>query len=404
MIELKEHIDPVSLAAFPDAWRRELDEVLYYWAAYVTDQQQGFYGSVNNDNRPDPEAPVGLVMCSRILWAFSAAAPVTGNPVHRQMADRAYQFITTHFFDRKSGGVYWSVEPSGDVHDPKKQLYGQAFGIYGLSEYFRLTADPEALNAAIELFRLIEVYGFDKEKNGYIEAFARDWSDISDLRLSEKDHNERKTMNTHLHVIEAYVNLYTVWPDTKLKESIRNLLWLFDRYFINHQNYHLNLFFDDDWNNKSGLQSYGHDIEAAWLLQQSAEQLGDQEYIDHFRQLALPVTRAAAEGLDKDGGLWYEFEPASGELVKEKHSWPQAEAMVGFYNAWQLSGDSRFLQQCMDSWAFIEKYIIDHQKGEWFWGVQADYSVMQKDKAGFWKCPYHNTRALLELMRRINLK
>ena len=398
-----EHINPGARYYFHQELRSELEAILNYWVKYIPDNQRGgFYGKVDNDNLPDITAPVGAVMCSRILWAFSAGTAITENTAHREMADRAYHFINNFFIDRQYGGVYWSLKPGGEALDTKKQLYAQAFCIYGLSAYYQLTAHEEALQTAIELYRCIEQYGFDNEKNGYIEAFARDWSAISDLRLSAKDNNERKTMNTHLHVIEAYASLYTVWPDPALKERIMNLLGLFDRYFIDHSGFHLRLFFDDDWHSKSALQSYGHDIEAAWLLQQCAAIIADKALTDRFRLLAIPVTNAAAEGKDADGGLWYEYEPEENKLIREKHSWPQAEALVGFYNAWQLTGEKKYYQHCLETWAFIRQYIRDHEKGEWFWGIQEDYSVMNEDKAGLWKCPYHNTRAMLELMKRIN--
>lgn len=403
MIYTMQHINPGARIYFQQELRSELEAILNYWARFTPDNQRGgFYGKIDNNNVPDLTAPVGLVMCSRILWAFSAGAAITGNDRHREMADRAFGFITDHFTDKEYDGVYWSVKPGGEAPDTRKQLYGQAFCIYGLSEYFRLTADQEALDKAIGLYNCIEKYGFDKEKNGYIEAFARDWSAISDLRLSAKDNNERKTMNTHLHVIEAYANLYSVWPDPVLKERIINLLGLFDRYFIDHTQYHLRLFFDDDWQSKAELQSYGHDIEAAWLLQQCAEISGEEELIAQFRKMAVHITDAAAEGQDADGGLWYEYEPAENKLIREKHSWPQAEAIIGFYNAWQLTGEKKYYQHCLETWAFIRQYIRDHANGEWFWGVYADYTVMPEDKAGFWKCPYHNSRAMLELMKRIN--
>ena len=397
-----EHINPGARIYFQKELRSELEAILNYWAKFTPDQQQGgFYGKIDNQNFPDLTAPVGLVMCSRILWAFSAGTATTGNSRHREMADRAFQFISDHFTDKKYGGVYWSVKPGGAVLDTKKQLYGQAFCIYGLSEYFRLTADQQALEKAIGLYHCIEQYGFDKEKNGYIEAFAQDWTELSDLRLSAKDNNERKTMNTHLHVIEAYGNLYSVWPDPLLKERIVNLLGLFDRYFIDHTHFHLRLFFDDDWVSRSALQSFGHDIEAAWLLLQCAAIIAEEELISHFGKLAVRITDAAAEGRDTDGGLWYEFKPAENTLIREKHSWPQAEALIGFYNAWQLTGEKKYYQHCMETWAFIRQYIRDHANGEWFWGVFDDYSIMPEDKAGFWKCPYHNSRAMLELMKRI---
>lgn len=399
-----EHINPGARHYLHQELRAELEAILNYWTLYALNPDtEGFYGKIDNENIPDATAPTGLVMCSRILWAFSAGVSMTENQQHREMADRAFRYILDYFFDKEQGGVFWSLLPDGQPADTKKQLYGQAFCIYGLAEYFRLTGENKALESAVDLYAHIENNGFDKVKNGYVEAFARDWSALSDLRLSAKDHNERKTMNTHLHVIEAYANLYTVWPDEGLKERIRNLLGLFDRYFIDHTDFHLRLFFDDDWNCKTELRSYGHDIEAAWLLQQCAEIIDDRDLIGKFRELAVPVTNAAAEGQDTDGGLWYEYEPAGDKLIREKHSWPQAEALVGFYNAWQLTGDKKYYQHCLETWVFIRQYIRDHKKGEWFWGVYEDYTVMPEDKAGFWKCPYHNSRALLELIRRINL-
>ena len=399
-----EHINPGARLYFHQELKAELESILNYWAQYSPDLPRGgFYGKIDNENIPDSKAPVGLVMCSRILWAFSAGSAVTDILHHRETADRAYRYIQDNFIDHEFGGVYWSVQPGGTPLDTKKQLYGQAFCMYGMSEYFRLTNNNQALETAIALYRQIEHHGFDEEKNGYIEAFSRDWSALSDLRLSAKDNNERKTMNTHLHVIEAYANLYSVWPDDELKDRIRNLLWLFDRYFINHTDFHLRLFFDDDWNAKSDLQSFGHDIEAAWLLQQCAGTIQADDLLSRFRELAVPVTNAAAEGQDKDGGLWYEYEPAADKLIREKHSWPQAEALVGFYNAWQLTGEKKYYQHCLETWAFIRQYIRDHEHGEWYWGVYADYSLMKEDKAGFWKCPYHNSRAMLELMKRINV-
>ncbi|MFT3845241.1 MAG: AGE family epimerase/isomerase [Lacibacter sp.] len=382
--------------------RKELDDILSYWMKYTVDEVHGgFCGSVNNQNIADPDAAKGIVLHARILWSFSAAYRLAKQEEYFVFAQRAYHYISDFFFDHEFGGVYWSVEADGKLLDGKKQIYGLAFCIYGLAEYYKVCNDSSVLDKAIELYKLIEQYSFDEKKNGYIEAFTREWNEIADLRLSEKDNNERKTMNTHLHVIEAYANLFSVWPVDELKNRISNLLQLFDEHFINKNNYHLHLFFDDDWHSKSLLQSYGHDIEAAWLLQQCAEIINDEKWIKQFRLYAVPVADAAAEGLDKDGGLWYEYEPAENHLITEKHSWPQAEAMIGFFNAYRLSGHEKYLQYSLHSWEFVKKYIRDQEGGEWFWGVNKDYSLMEKDKAGFWKCPYHNSRACIELMKRI---
>jgi mannobiose 2-epimerase len=380
----------------------ELNAILDYWEKFTVDEQHGgFYGSVNNDNAPDALAPKGIVLNSRILWAFSAACQLTKKESHLAMATRAFTYILHHFTDQQHGGVFWSVDFEGKMLDGRKQIYGLAFCIYGLAEYYRVTHEEAVLYQAKQLFEQVELYSLDKKEGGYIEAFARNWKPVLDLRLSEKDDNVKKTMNTHLHIVEAYVNLYSVWPNKFLRERIINLLELFNRYIINKTTHHLNLFMDEDWEVRSSLQSYGHDIEAAWLLQECAEVADDKIYIDHYTKLAATLADAAAEGLDSDGGLWYEYLPEKKELIREKHSWPQAEAMIGFFNAWQLTGDKKYFNYTLNSWEFIKKHIKDSRNGEWFWGVYGDYSVMQKDKAGFWKCPYHNSRACLELIRRI---
>ena len=208
-------------------------------------------------------------------------------------------------------------------------------------------------------------------------------------------------MNTHLHILEGYSNLYHAWPDDLLKTKIGGLSQNFFEHIIDPATNHLKLFFDEDWNCKSNIISYGHDIEAAWLLQEAAETIADARMIERSKETAVKTAKAAKEGLDTDGGLWYEYEPAQNLLVKEKHWWPQAEAIVGFFNAWQVSGDNTYLQASLNAWDFTKKYIIDNELGEWVWGIKADYSVMtEKDKVGIWKCPYHNSRACIEIMQR----
>ena len=391
-----------TLPALKKEVDKELRSILSWWKQHAIDKKRGgFYGSVNNGNTPDATAPKGVVMTSRVLWAFSAAYTHTNDPGDLLMATRAWEYLRDHFIDKRHGGVYWSVDANGDIHEDRKQIYGLAFSLYGLAEYYKIKREEPVLQEAKKLCNFIEQYSWDKVKGGYIEAFTREWKPLDDLRLSEKDDNQKKSMNTHLHVVEAYANLYQVWPDPALEERITGILDLFNRHIINSKTMHLDLFMDEDWQVKSTLQSYGHDIEAAWLLQECAEITEDKTYIDYFRQLAVKLAAAAAEGLDKDGGLWYEFDPAGSHLIKEKHSWQQAEALVGFFNAWQITNDKKFLTRSYQTWEFIKQHIKDSRKGEWFWGVNEDYSPMQKDKAGFWKCPYHNSRACLEIIKRI---
>ena len=318
------------------------------------------------------------------------------------MAARAYNYLANHLIDKEFGGLYWTVDHAGNKLDNKKQVYASAFAIYALSEYYKATHSKAVLKGAIKLYKLLVDKSFDKVKTGYLEAFAENWQTISDLRLSAKDANEKKTMNTHLHVLEGYTNLYRVWPDESLKEQICLLLNNFGNHFIDTATGHFNLFFDENWNRRSTLISYGHDIEAAWLLLDSADAIGDTVQAERLKRIAVNISGLTAEGLDKDGGLWYEYEPAQGHLIKEKHWWVQAEAMVGFFNTWQITGIEKYLDISIASWEFVKNNMLDKTNGEWFWGIDEHGKVMSKDdKAGLWKCPYHNSRACIEIIRRI---
>jgi mannobiose 2-epimerase len=380
----------------------ELKEILQWWALNMVDKKQGgFFGSINNNNISNMNAAKSVVLNSRILWTFSSAYLFFQEKIYLDLAKRALEYIVHFFSDKEFGGVFWSVDAKGNMKEGKKQMYGIAFCIYALAEYYKTTGDVFALQFAKDLYEDIERYSFDAKNGGYIEAFTRDWKAADDLRLSEKDDNEKKTMNTHLHIVEAYANLYTAWPDIKLQEKIRSLLKIFDQYIINKNNYHLQLFLDDKWTVRSSLISFGHDIEAGWLLLACAEISGDQALSDLYKILAVKLTDAAAEGIDRtDGGLWYAYVPDLNKWEKEKHSWPQAEAMVGFFNAWQITNEDKYLKHSMGSFDFIKKQIKDKQHGEWFWGIEADGRVMKKEKAGFWKCPYHGTRACIEIYKR----
>ncbi len=390
----------------PPAYRRQMQRqlaaILNYWMEYTPDQEQGgFIGRVDERDRPDPESPKGLVMDTRLLLGFSAAYRANRNASYQMAARRACEYLLNHFLDYEHGGAFWSLNASGHPLNDRKQIYGQAFFLYGLTEFYRAGGELAILQAAIALFRVIEEHSFDAGRKGYYEAFARDWQPLQDLRLSEKDDNGQKTMNTHLHVLEAYSNLYKCWPDSLLRQQIIGLLEVFDRYMVDHRSGHLLLFFDEDWQSRSTLISYGPDIEAAWLLQEAAGTIGDEDWIVRTRALGLQIATAAAEGLDDDGGLWYERDDNG--LVREKHWWPQAESMVGFLQTWQITGDEIWYRRSLDSWNFVRKYLLAPMGKEWYWGVRADHSTMPgQDKAGFWKCPYHNSRACLEILRRLH--
>lgn len=378
------------------------DNILMYWINNVIDEKNGgFLGHIDYPNKPKYDAPKGSVLNARILWTFSAAYRLFKNESYLKAAERAYQYITEHFIDREFGGVYWELDYLGKPLNPRKQIYALSFTIYGLAEYYMVSNNTESLELGKQLFDVIEKYSFDQQRNGYVEALSHKWEPLSDFRLSEKDANESKTMNTHLHILEAYANLYRVWKDDRLKKALRNLIELFMNKFINKNN-NLNLFFDDDWTLKSDEISYGHDIECSWLLHEAAEVLGDHELLHKVEKVAVNMAVETFKGIDTDFGLFNESFPHEHRIDTDKHWWPQAEAIVGFYNAYQISGEDRFLTQAFNSWEFTKNFIVDKQYGEWFGKVNKEGKpYLADEKVGFWKCPYHNARACLELIRRI---
>ncbi|MCU0335236.1 MAG: AGE family epimerase/isomerase [Chitinophagaceae bacterium] len=383
------------------ALQQQLETMLHFWQHLMPDPVHGgFWGAMNNDLQVIPQASKGCVLHARILWTFSSAAQQLANSSYTDCADDCYRFFQ-HFFDPEHGGVYWSLRYNGSPLDTKKQVYAQAFAIYGLAAYYQLRQQPAVLQQAVHLYQLLETHSLDKTAGGYFEAFSRQWGELPDLRLSEKDANEKKTMNTHLHVLEAYTALYRVWPHQQLLQSLLHLLQMFQTHILTNQ-YSMGLFFDEHWQRKDQQVSFGHNIEASWLLQEAAEATGDEAWITWSRELAVAMARQAIAGIDSDGGMWHEMNAATGHWQKEKHWWPQAEAMVGYYNAWQNSGDAALLQQSLRSWQFVQRYLLDSRTGEWFWGIDANYQRLpNEDFAGFWKCPYHNGRAYLELLKRM---
>ena len=389
---------------YAQAFQQELDRILAYWTTHAPDTQfGGFHGQITEKNEVITRAPKGAVLNARILWTFSAAHRHQPRPELLALATRAFDYMEQHFLDREHGGVFWSVDYTGQPLDTKKQIYALAFALYGLSEYYAASGNERALQHAQDLFRCIEQHSFDPKHGGYLEALGRDWTPLEDLRLSDKDANEKKTMNTHLHVLEAYTNLYRHWPDAHLRAQIEALLEVFLAHIIDPATQHLHLFLDEQWRTKSTVVSFGHDIEAAWLLLEAAEVLGDEDGIDRFRQVAVDMAAAAAQGLDFTGGLSYEFDSASNHWNREKHWWVQAEALVGLLNAYQLSGQRRFYEQFVGVWEFTRRYIIDYERGEWHWGITESRALIAgEDKAGFWKCPYHNARACLEVIGRLS--
>lgn len=389
------------------------ENILPFWLNKMQDMERGgWYGQMLADGTLVKDAPRGAILNARILWAFSAAYRVLGKAEYLEAATRTYKYICQHFVDRVHGGTYWSVDADGSPLDCRKQFYAQGFMIYGLSEYYRAlsTFNPptsgdkreDALQLAIDLFYIIEEHSRDRQYGGYIEACTRDWQPMHDMRLSDKDANYPKSQNTHLHILEPYTNLYRVWHDARLKEALEHLLDVFCNRILNRQGYHLQMFFGMDWTPiPQQWESYGHDIEASWLMHEAALVLGDEQLLSEIEPIIRTIARASEKGLRPDGSMIHEVNVSTGLYDSERHWWVQAEAIVGFYNLYQHFGDEKALYKAECLWQYVREHLIDNHLGEWHWSVDENGKVnVNEDHAGFWKCPYHNTRMCLEIIER----
>ena len=393
--------------------------ILPYWIDRMVDPAGGFFGRRDGFDSLDPSAPKGAILNARILWTFSAAYRELHRPEYLDMATRAYDYIRARFVDHEHGGTYWSLNPDGSVLDDKKQFYAIGFMIYGLAEYYRATGCDEALALAYELFTCIETHSRDRREGyeGYFEASTRTWQPIADMRLSDKDTNASKTMNTHLHIIEGYTNLLRALKQRKadghgdlpapsapldsmiatVEEATRGLQRIFLDRIENPVTHHLTLFFDDDWHQVGGdIESYGHDIEASWLLLETAQVIADPdllaETLSHTRRIAL----AGLQGRCCDGSMVYERHP-DGHYDNDKHWWVQAENVIGQLYLAAYHDMPEMLAKARQSWHYILDNLVDPE-GEWYWSRRASDGAINRtdDKAGFWKCPYHNSRMCLE--------
>lgn len=393
-----------------DAWRRELerelkDNILGFWMRYSLDVENGgFIGEMSRDLQVVPNADKGLVLNARMLWTFACAYRIYGELAYLAMAERAYDTLHEVFRDEEHDGLYWTVDAYGRPVKTKKQVYGQAFVIYALAEYVRAKGQRSeaALSWAKKLYRLLEKHAYDPVHLGYVEALARDWQETDDLSLGADDLNERKSMNTHLHVMEAYTNLYRVWKSEGLRARLTELIDVHLNRILNPATYHFQLFFDDAWQVRSKEISYGHDIEGSWLLCEATDVLDDPERQARVRRVAAAMADAVlSEGVDGDGGVLHERDD-NGRLDDAKEWWPQAEAMVGFLNAYQLTGDGKFRDAAQASWSFIQRFVVDHDYGEWHFRVnRSGEPIPGYLKISPWKCPYHNSRACFEMIERL---
>ena len=375
------------------------ENILPFWENYTLDPNGGFHGIVLNDGTPVPKAPKGCVLNARILWTFSNAYMHFENEAYKELANRAQEYFLTHFIDKEFGGTYWVVQADGTPLDDQKQCYGIAFAIYGLAAHYQATGKHESLQQAISLYRKMEEKAFDPLNGGYIESFTRDWKTPKHYGYDGTG-VAAKTMNTHLHLLEAYTQLYRVWPDAGLKNQLKGLVNVFLEKIIDKNRWHQNLFLSREWENLEHIDSYGHDVELSWLLLEAAEQLQEEILIKQTKDIALKlVDTQMQEGRNADGSLLYELR--DGEIDGNLSWWPQAESVIAFFNAWQISGNEKYLNAAITTWEWIKDKLVDTEYGGWYGGLGPDGKpLIGQPKVSLWKCPYHNSRMAFELLAR----
>jgi cellobiose epimerase len=408
-----------ELKKYREIFRKELHEnILSYWMKNGVEKNgHGFYGAVDLDGNPVLKANKTSVLNARILWTFSAAAMLDGNKDYAAMADKAYRVVTGDFGDKEYGGYYMELSSDNKVSVDIKHTYAQAFVIYSLCKYYEFCRLDPVMDKIKGFYLLLEEKTKDPNNIGYRESFTRDWKIYGENRMA--DNNEPKSMNTHLHVLEAWSALYKVWKDPLVERRLTEMMDLFLNRIIRESG-HFGIFFDEAFNeadSSKGICSFGHDIEGSWLLLEAAEILGDKEIIQKMRRLAVKmVDNIDRVAVDKDGGLFLESTRFGSHVKTNKHWWQQAETLVGFMNAFELTGDAKYWNTVKLTWKFIDTYLIDHERGEWFTklnrlGVpflaepEDDPSPYYRNdwKIDPWKCPYHNGRAMMEMIRRIDV-
>jgi len=375
--------------------------LLPFWSTKMVDYKNGgYFGRINGDNQVFPKEDKGGILNARILWTYSSAYRIYKDTAYLRLAARSKDYIMAHFIDKEFGGAYRSVKSTGEPSDNRKQTYTQSFFIYGLAEYYRATGDKEALEAAKNIFNLFEKYALDKKSDGYFEVYSRDWKRTHDKLIGESTANDEKTMNTHLHLMEAYTNLFRVWPDKNVGVRLRALVDIFLDKIIDAKTSHLICFLDKDWKKNSAVDSYGHDIESSWLLNEAAGLLGDPALLAKVKDVSIKIANAAAEGLNPDGSLNYEKNLTNGRVSTERSWWAQSECIVGYLNAYELTGNEKYLDNAINCWNYTNNHFVDNKNGGWFSSV-SESGVASGEKGGFWVCPYHNGRMCMEVVERI---
>lgn len=379
--------------------KKELtDHIIPLWSSFRDDENGGFYGYMGYDLKIDKQADKGVILHSRILWFYSNAYLTLKDEKLLDYAKHAYEFIKDHCVDYDNGGVYWMMDYKGNVADSMKHTYNIAFAIYALSTYHRASGDKEALELAYRLFDDIEKNTIDEY--GYQEAFSKEWELVDNEALSENGLHADKTMNTILHLIEGYTELYKIEKNEKVGERLKFLLGQMKDKVYEPSTNALKVFFDTKLELIGDIHSYGHDIEATWLMDKACDELGDEELKKEFAEMNLKISKNIQDIAFEGGALNNERD--KDHIDKTRIWWVQAEAIVGFINAYQHSGDKQFLETAKSIWNYTVNTQIDKREGsEWFWEVSFEGVPGQKREiVGPWKCPYHNGRMCMEVIRR----
>ncbi len=373
-------------------------KIIPFWNKLRDDENGGFYGFMDNDLNVDKKADKGVILNSRILWFYSSAYKTLGEQQLLDNATHAYEFLRDCCYDKEYGGVYYMMTFDGKASDDMKHTYNQAFAIYALSAYYIASGNKEALALAYELFNTIETKTLDDI--GYVEAFSRDWKPAKNDVLSENGIDASKTMNNVLHLIEAYTVLLEADGNEKVRKRLMFLLGVTKNKIFDSKNNKLLVFFDREMNVLGDIHSYGHDIEATWLIDRACEVIGDRELEAEWRNIDLRIAKNIYNIAFVDGALNNERD---GDKIDGKRVWwVQAETVVGFTNAYMQSGDKKYLKAAEETMNWIKKYQTDSRENSEWWGeVDHEGKPMQTvEMVNPWKCPYHNGRMCLEIINR----
>ncbi|MBD5454126.1 MAG: N-acylglucosamine 2-epimerase [Lachnospiraceae bacterium] len=375
-----------------------LNDIIPFWQRLRDEEYGGFYGYMGYDLEIDKKAVKGCILNSRILWFFSNAYLLLKDEQLLKDAGHAFKFLKDHCLDEENGGIYWSLTFDGKPEDTTKHTYNQAFAIYALSSYYDASKDEQALKIAQELYHIVETKC--KDEYGYLEAFNIRFEPAENDKLSENGVMAEKTMNTLLHVFEAYTELYRVTHDSKVADNIRYMLDLVAEKVYNSKIGRQEVFFDRTWNTLIDLYSYGHDIETSWLIDRGLEILGDNAYTAKLS----PITKTITENIYKRAYIDHSLvnEAENGVVDTTRIWWVQAEAVVGFLNGYQKSPEHKeYLEAAEDIWGYIRDYLVDKRCSEWYWALDENRKPLEKPIVEPWKCPYHNGRMCFEVIRRI---